>query len=350
MMRCARLCFRRQSGTMSVHAVEALRAKINSTRSCFMNYAFSVLAVLSLAGAGTLAAQNALSQSDSTPPPGYVLRSGDDLEVRAYNIPELNADVRIRPDGKISLILLDDVEASGRSATQLSEDLSRAFRKYYKNPRVTVIVKNYAPPSVYVGGEVQLPGAVPLHGGLTAMQAVVRAGGFKGNAPEEQITVIHDLADGTHQSQTLNVMEVLNQTRPDIPLGPSDMVFVPRSNIVVYVGGEVARPGLVPLTGGMTILAAIFQAGGFRETAKTNSVVLVRNSGHGTALGRKLKLNDALILDAQTRLQPFDLVFVPKSKIAKVDKWVDQYLKQTNPATLSMGFSYLLGQGGVTTF
>lgn len=308
-------------------------------------------AILVLAGTGTLAAQNSgvpEGQPETNPPPGYVLRNGDDLEIRAYNIPEINADVRIRPDGKISLILLDDVGASGLSAAQLASDLSAAFRKYYRNPRVAVIVKNYAPPTVYVGGDVAQPGAVPLHGGLTAMQAVVRAGGFKGNAPEEQITVTHHLVDGTAQSQTLNVLEVMNQTKPDIPLGPSDMVFVPRSNIVVYVGGEVARPGLVPMTGGMTILAAVFQAGGFRETAKTKSVVLVRNSGRGTPLTRTLKLNDALVADAQTRLQPFDVIFVPKSKIARVDKWVDQYLKQTVPGTLSMGFSYLLGQGNGT--
>jgi protein involved in polysaccharide export with SLBB domain len=86
----------------------------------------------------------------------------------------------------------------------------------------------------------------------------------------------------------------------------------------------VVHPGLVPLNGDLTVLAAIFQAGGFRPTAKTDSVVLVRDSGKGSPAATKIKLDDVFLSTPHTKLKPFDVVFVPKSRIAKLNQWVDQ--------------------------
>ncbi len=287
----------------------------------------------------------------STPaaaPAPYVLHAGDDLEVRAYNIPELNTALRIRPDGRISLLLLDDVDAAGKTPEDLDRILTAEYSKHFRNPKITVVVRSFAAQTVYVGGEVEKAGALPLLNGLTAVQAVVGAGGLKESTSGDQVVVVHNADTPNATSETLDVNQVLAQKTPDRVLQASDLVYVKKSYLNIYIGGEVAKPGLVPLSGGMTMLSAIIQAGGFKDTAKTDSVVLIRDSGHGTPVTTKVKVNDVFLASAHTQLKPFDVIFVPKTRIARMDKWVDQYIRQLSPAILSFGFSYLIGQSALT--
>jgi protein involved in polysaccharide export with SLBB domain len=279
----------------------------------------------------------------------YVLQRGDDLEVKAFDIPELNTQVRIRPDGKISLLLLNDIEAAGRTASQLNQVLTEGYAQHFRTPRLTVIVKSFTAQNVFVGGEVMQPSALALPGNMTALQALVRAGGLKGNATGENVLILRDADKGTPRVETLNIREVLENQKPDAVLQPSDVVYVPKNTQNVYVGGEVARPGMIELTGDTTILAAIFQAGGFLQSAKTDGVVLVRNDGKDNAVKTEVKLNDVFLSDSNTQLKPFDLVFVPKSKIARLDQWVDQHIRQLNPLSMSFGFSYIFGNKGAVT-
>lgn len=276
----------------------------------------------------------------------YVLRAGDDVSVRAYNLPQLDTDARIRPDGKISVPLLDDVQASGLSPRQLSWNLTQGFSAHFRNPKITVIVRSIAAQSVFVGGEVSAPAAIPVRGSMGAVQAVVSAGGSKDGASDE-VVIVREGPDGPKR-ETVSVKEVVQGTRPDPLVRPTDTVYVQKSQVSVYVGGEVARPGLVPLTGSATVLTAIFQAGGLRPTAKTDEIVLLRDSGKSTPIASKLSLNDVFVDAPHTKLQAYDVVYVPKSRIAKIDQWIDQWIRQLSPATLSLGFSYLFGIAGTT--
>jgi protein involved in polysaccharide export with SLBB domain len=278
----------------------------------------------------------------------YLLESGDDLEIKVYNIPELNATVRVRPDGKISLLLLNDVQAANLTTEQLTDVLSAGYAKYYHNPRVAVIVQSFSSMNVYVGGEVGHPGLIPLRGNITALQAVVQAGGLTETSRRTSLLVLRHLDTGAPQLLNLNVDEILANRAADVVLGASDVVYVPKTNISVYVGGEVAHPGLLPLNGELTATAAVFQAGGFRETAKTNMLLLLRDSGKGSPIVTKLRLDDVLKGKPDTVLQPFDVIYAPKSKIGKIDKFVDQYIRQVIPLGLSGGFSYVLGSTIVT--
>jgi polysaccharide export outer membrane protein len=309
--------------------------------------------LVSVAGQAARGQTAAEPTGDATPPPGsqtapaeistYVLQRGDDIEIKAYNIAELDQAVRIRPDGKISLLLLDDVQAAGLTARQLAEVLSRAFARHYRNPRISVIVRSFSTLSVYVGGEVLRPGLIPLRGDITALQAVLQAGGLKETSQASTVLLLRGLENGSTETTTLNVNAIISNKQPDVPLRPSDIVYVPKSNISVYVGGEVLHPGLLPLNGELTVMAAVFQAGGLKDTARRNSVVLVRNSGAGTPLVSKLRLDDVIKGKPDTVLQPFDIVYVPRSKIASIDRFVDQYIRQVLPINLAAGFSYILG-------
>ncbi|MCX6623466.1 MAG: SLBB domain-containing protein [Acidobacteria bacterium] len=274
----------------------------------------------------------------------YVLQRGDDLEIRAYNIRELDQVARIRPDGKVTVILLNDVQAAGFTPGQLAATLMEGFSKHFRNPRISVIVRGFSSEHVYVGGEVMHPGEIPIRNSLTALQAVVDAGGLKENTgAEATITVMRTLPGSETQRFTLGIESIIGKKQPDLPLRPGDVVYVPKTFIQVYVGGEVGRPGLVPLAGEMTLTAAIVHAGGLTRSAHSKSVILVRKGSSGAPVVRTLASDAIFDGKPDTVLQPYDIVYVPRSKISKVNQFVDQYIRQMIPVNISGGFSYIVG-------
>ncbi len=112
----------------------------------------------------------------------------------------------------------------------------------------------------------------------------------------------------------------------------------------VFVTGEVQKPGVVNVPGPMTVYDAISEAGGVKHTGSTTSVFLFRRGPDGKPLEHKLSLYQKghLTEDASIQLNPFDVVLVPESKIAQVDRWIDQHIRQLIPVTATAGFAYLL--------
>ena len=163
----------------------------------------------------------------------YVIRVNDELAIKFYNNPELNEDVKVRPDGMISLQLIDDVQAAGRTPMQLDAELTKRYTGELADPNVSVIVRTAGGEQVYVSGEVGKQGAVPLIGGMTLYQAIQTAGGFLDTAQRSQVILIRKGPDGTPFGRAVDVRLVQAGESPqsDIPLRPLDMVFVPRSKI-----------------------------------------------------------------------------------------------------------------------
>jgi protein involved in polysaccharide export with SLBB domain len=276
----------------------------------------------------------------------YVLQPGDEIEIRSATIPELNQVARITPDGRISLVLLDAVEAAGLSADELGRRVSEMYGRHYRNPRATAIVRNFTARTVYVGGDVAQPGMIPLTPGveLTATAAVFRVGGFRDTAAASRVVLLRNNSQGEPTKTVLNVEDILARGKADIALQASDVLFVPRKQIQVYVGGDVNDPGMVQLDGPMTPLAAIIRAKGFRNTAQTKNVVLMRDSGDGKARVSYLNLTDvAKAVNSEVELKPYDILFVPNKRIARLNTVIDQYIRQMIPVSTSVGFSYLLG-------
>jgi polysaccharide export outer membrane protein len=272
----------------------------------------------------------------------YVLQSGDDLEIRVHNLPELNHVVKVRPDGKISLLLLNDIQAAGLSAEGLAAEVAKGYATQYREPKVAVIVRSFSNRSVFVGGEVTHPQQIPLEGRLTASAAIFRAGGVREFAAADRILLVRGSASAAPRVETLNLQAIVSG-KQDIELEPLDLLYVPRSLVQVYVGGEVGRPGLVALQGEMTTLQAVLQAGGTLRTGKMNEILLLRKSGHDKPLLMRLDLRKVLSGQQDQPLQPFDVVYVPKTKIASVNQFVEQYIRNVLPLHLNAGFSYLLG-------
>src|ERR1051326_4693176 len=111
--------------------------------------------------------------------PGYVIGPDDVLDIRVFKEQELSLNaVRVRPDGKISVPLLNDIQAQGLTPVQLGASITEGLRKYLTEPKVTVIVVQNTGQRVYVVGEVARPGPISMLPGMTIIQALAIAGGF----------------------------------------------------------------------------------------------------------------------------------------------------------------------------
>lgn len=127
-------------------------------------------------------------------------------------------------------------------------------------------------------------------------------------------------------------------------------ITIVRYGTTVYVGGQVKSPGAIPLASGMDVLQAIIAAGGMTDTARTGQVAVIRRTpdNHANVMyfsmkGYRKGKTDGVV----ATLQPRDVIFVPRSRIAEVDLWVDNYINKTVP--FSRGFSYSYGNYPVTT-
>ncbi|MCP4656195.1 MAG: sugar transporter [bacterium] len=114
----------------------------------------------------------------------------------------------------------------------------------------------------------------------------------------------------------------------------------------VYVGGEVNAPGILRPVGRITALQAIFEAGGFKDSARLGNVVVLRNQGTPEPLFLTVDLRQSITGGEQADdllLKPYDIVFVPKTRIARMNQLVDQYVRELIPISLTLGVSYLFG-------
>jgi polysaccharide export outer membrane protein len=163
-----------------------------------------------------------------TPPPDYVIGAEDQLSVVYWREKDLSADVAVRPDGMISLPLINDIQASGLTPEQLRLKVTEAAGKFVENPTVTVVVKAINSRKVFITGQVGKPGPYSLGGPMTVMQLIASAGGVHEYADSENIVILRT-ENGQSASFRFNYKDVarrrnLNQ---NIELKPGDTVIVP---------------------------------------------------------------------------------------------------------------------------
>jgi polysaccharide export outer membrane protein len=165
--------------------------------------------------------------------PPYKLQVGDGLTIKFYRNPELDQDVTIRPDGKISLPFIDEVMCAGLTPSELDAAITRRYAGELAIPDITVIVTALGGHRVYVDGEVTKPGMVELSGGMTVLAAVSSAGGFTPRAIREQVIVIRRDVTGKPTGHAVDLKQVIfgKASDGDVLLQPFDIVYVPRSKI-----------------------------------------------------------------------------------------------------------------------
>jgi polysaccharide biosynthesis/export protein len=160
-------------------------------------------------------------------PPDYVIGADDTLHVTVWKEPEMSATLPVRPDGKISLPLLDDVQAAGMTPMQLSASIKEKLKKYIADPHVTVVVTAMNSQRIFVAGEVNHPGAMALLPHMTMLQALSSAG-FTQFANVKAIYLLRT-ENGQQTKTPFNYKDVVKGNHPEqnIILKPGDTIVVP---------------------------------------------------------------------------------------------------------------------------
>ena len=159
----------------------------------------------------------------------YVIGVNDVLTISVWGNEELSQRVPVRPDGKISLPLLDDVPAAGLTPIELKEVLTREFSEYVSNPHVTVIVSEMNSRIISVMGEVTRPTSIGLSRDLRVLEAIASVGGFSTFADRSDVRVVRRNPDGTEQEFRFDYDAYIKGNAPgtNILLQPGDTIIVP---------------------------------------------------------------------------------------------------------------------------
>ena len=163
----------------------------------------------------------------------YKIGVGDYLHIRFYFHDELNEEIPVRPDGRVSLQLIDDMQAAGLTPVELAHELKTSYAKHLRKPDITVQVVRVAPRRVYIGGEVNKPGLIETNDAITAVKAIMQSGGIKETANLESVVVLRYRAGMAPEFLRVNLKDDIRTgaKHEDIPLLPYDLVFVPKTFI-----------------------------------------------------------------------------------------------------------------------
>lgn len=179
-----------------------------------------------LAGAQTNTAPAASEQPED---PNYLIGANDLLAINVWKEPEVSREVPVRSDGKISLPLIGEVQAGGRSPADLKMEIAEKLKNFISQPEVTVIVKEMRSKKFNILGQVVRPGSFLLANSTTVLDALALAGGFRDFAKKKAIYVLRKNADGTEVRLHFNYKEVVNgkNSEQNVRLLPGDTVIVP---------------------------------------------------------------------------------------------------------------------------
>jgi polysaccharide export outer membrane protein len=168
------------------------------------------------------------AQEQSNPEPFYVIRSGDLLDIFVWKEPELSRKVLVRPDGRISFPLVQDLEASGLTPIELKTKMETQLAEYLAAPNVTVIVDQINNYTIYVTGKVNGPSGLTLPRPINVLQAIAMVGGFAEFADEGDIKIIRAYGDD-YVYLEFNYKDVIKgkKTEQNIILRSGDVVVVP---------------------------------------------------------------------------------------------------------------------------
>jgi polysaccharide export outer membrane protein len=163
-----------------------------------------------------------------TPPADYVIGADDQLGIIFWREKEMSADVVVRPDGKISLPLINDIQAAGLTPDELRVTLTTAASRYIEDPTITVVVRAINSRRVFITGQVEKPGPYPLTSPTTVLQLLALAGGVADWAKSEDIQVMRT-ENGKTTNHRFNYKDVIKgkNLQQNVMLKPGDTVIVP---------------------------------------------------------------------------------------------------------------------------
>jgi protein involved in polysaccharide export with SLBB domain len=265
----------------------------------------------------------------------YRLQIKDQIDIEFAFHPEMNRTVRVRPDGKISIPRKDDVKVAGLTADETRNILKKVYSDLLKDPDITVTVRDF-------------------NVRLDEMQRTFAS------AALGQARAVSIRPDGHISLPLIPDMPAANLTVPDLTqlVNKRYAGILPDTNVsvilrevvgnIVFVDGEVNRPGAFTVRGPTTVQHAVALAGGTRPTAENRTILVVSKGPDGKFISRTTDLSK-MTSASDFMVGRNDLIFVPRSTIARADLWVDQNIRQLLMFTgWSLGVSADLGRVSTT--
>ena len=165
---------------------------------------------------------------ESSPSTKVTLSPGDVVDIKFFYAPDLNEMQTVRPDGKITLQFVDEIDVEGKTPIEIRQELQNKYSDILEKPDVSVIVRSLYNRVVYVAGKVTTPGIVDMPGNLTALEAVMRVGGFAEFAKIDKVVLFRQ-EDGHRNSFVIDFRRILSGKSDQKPifLKPHDILFVP---------------------------------------------------------------------------------------------------------------------------
>lgn len=249
----------------------------------------------------------------------YKIGPRDLLEIKVFELPELNQTVRVSEDGSITIPLLGKVMVEGLTKDAVEGKVADLLEvKYIKNAKVSVFIREYQSRQVAVIGAVEEPGMYEIIGRQNLLQMISKAGGFTEKAANK-LFVLREGNNETAANISIDLEDLLinGNQKLNIPLKANDVINVPVDKIIhIFVFGMVRRPGAleVQMSKKITLLQAIAQAGGLADGAKKSGILIKRRDKNGKATKIKVNLKD-IINDKKPdiELMEGDVVYVPES-------------------------------------
>jgi polysaccharide export outer membrane protein len=192
-------------------------------------------AALALAAcAGDTASQTPpVDQLTAGPDPDYIIGPGDTLEIFVWRNPELSTTVPVRPDGRITVPLVEDIQATGKTPTALARDLENVLKQYVQEPIVNVIVTGFVGPfgqQVRVVGEAAKPQAIPYRANMSVLDAMIATGGLTKFAAGNRSVIVRNV-DGKEKEINVRLDDLLRDgdVGANVQLLPGDILIIPQS-------------------------------------------------------------------------------------------------------------------------
>jgi len=243
-------------------------------------------------------------------PASYRIGPDDILAISVWDQKDLDQVVFVRPDGKISVPLIGEVEAGGLTVPELQARLIKGYGQTVRGAQVTVAVKEIRSRSIFFIGGIVRSGPMQLTQDLTLLQALSAAGGPLPMADLESTWVLRG-----QQRIPINLQKMIQKgdTAQNIKLEPGDTIVVPNADSI-YIHGEVKTPGQVKFSRDLTIMTAIAAAGGFTPLAAPKRVNILRGDGPKKEV-LKVNVNDIMGDPSETADVPLranDIIVVPQ--------------------------------------
>ncbi|MEW6040655.1 MAG: polysaccharide biosynthesis/export family protein [Elusimicrobiota bacterium] len=269
-------------------------------------------------------------QTPESPSETYRISQGDILKITVYPADELSREALIRPDGMTELPLLGNVKLVGMTTKEASAFLKKGYSIYVTNPKVSVGIKYFSRQQLFLMGEIVRPGSYEYREKMRLFELVSSAGGLTPAANPKNIKIHRGDAEN-RKTQTVNFEDIMKSgdLSKDFILQPGDIIEVPKGMRTISVIGEVKLPygGAIEWREEMTALDAVSAAGGPTDIASLGAVKIFREEAKQRKT-IKVKLNKVMSgrTDLDVKVQPGDIVFVPKKPITSSQWFVNTLL------------------------